>query len=76
MASLELMSSDNRREGRIREIPEYCESDVLNTYRVWMRYELFRGGSSYEAFRASKITWCSSSTCAENLEAKGKSLAR
>ena len=21
----------------------YCESDVLNTYRVWLRYELFRG---------------------------------
>jgi predicted PolB exonuclease-like 3'-5' exonuclease len=33
------------REGRIREIAEYCESDVLNTYRVWLRYELFRGGA-------------------------------
>jgi predicted PolB exonuclease-like 3'-5' exonuclease len=31
------------REGRIREIAEYCESDVVNTYRVWLRYELFRG---------------------------------
>ena len=42
------------REGRIREIADYCESDVLNTYRVWLRYELFRRGSSHEAFRASK----------------------
>jgi hypothetical protein len=42
------------REGRIREIADYCESDVLNTYRVWLRYELFRGGFSYEAFRASE----------------------
>jgi 3'-5' exonuclease len=42
------------REGRIREVAEYCESDVLNTYRVWLRYELFRGGLSYEAFRASE----------------------
>lgn len=42
------------REGRIREIANYCESDVLNTYRVWLRYELFRGGLSYEAFRASE----------------------
>jgi predicted PolB exonuclease-like 3'-5' exonuclease len=42
------------REGRIREIADYCESDVLNTYRVWLRYELFRGGLSYEAFRASE----------------------
>jgi hypothetical protein len=30
------------REGRIREIVEYCESDVLNTSRVWLRYELSR----------------------------------
>jgi predicted PolB exonuclease-like 3'-5' exonuclease len=42
------------REGRIREIAEYCESDVLNTYRVWMRYELFRGELSYEGFRKSE----------------------
>jgi 3'-5' exonuclease len=31
------------REGRVREITEYCESDVVNTYRVWLRHELFRG---------------------------------
>ena len=31
------------RDGHIRQIAEYCESDVLNTYRVWLRYELFRG---------------------------------
>jgi 3'-5' exonuclease len=30
-------------EGRIREIADYCETDVVNTYRVWLRYELFRG---------------------------------
>jgi hypothetical protein len=42
------------REGRIREIAEYCESDVLNTFRVWLRYELFRGGLSYEGFRKSE----------------------
>jgi predicted PolB exonuclease-like 3'-5' exonuclease len=27
------------RDGHIREIGEYCESDVLNTYRVCLRYE-------------------------------------
>jgi 3'-5' exonuclease len=36
------------REGRIREIAEYCESDVVNTYRVWLRHELFRGRPSGE----------------------------
>ena len=29
--------------GRIQEIADYCRSDVLNTYRVWLRHELFRG---------------------------------
>ena len=31
------------RAGQIDEVARYCESDVLNTYRVWLRYELFRG---------------------------------
>jgi predicted PolB exonuclease-like 3'-5' exonuclease len=42
------------RDGRIREIAEYCESDVVNTYRVWLRYELFRGRLSDAAFQASE----------------------
>jgi predicted PolB exonuclease-like 3'-5' exonuclease len=31
------------RDGRIQEIADYCETDIVNTYRVWLRYELFRG---------------------------------
>ena len=42
------------RDGHIREIAEYCESDVLNTYRVWLRYELFRGRLSGPEFQASE----------------------
>jgi predicted PolB exonuclease-like 3'-5' exonuclease len=42
------------RDGHIREIAEYCESDVLNTYRVWLRYELFRGRLSDAEFQASE----------------------
>jgi hypothetical protein len=41
-------------DGHIREIAEYCESDVLNTYRVWLRYELFRGRLSNTEFQASE----------------------
>jgi predicted PolB exonuclease-like 3'-5' exonuclease len=41
-------------DGRIREIAEYCESDVVNTYRVWLRYELFRGRLSAKHFQASE----------------------
>jgi hypothetical protein len=29
--------------GQIEEVARYCESDVLNTYRVWLVYELFPG---------------------------------
>ena len=42
------------RDGHIREIAEYCESDVLNTCRVWLRYELFRGQLSAAEFQASE----------------------
>ena len=42
------------REGRIREIAEYCESDVVNTYRVWLRYELFRGSLNESEFWKSE----------------------
>jgi len=42
------------RDGHIREIAAYCESDVVNTYRVWLRYELFRGRLSNGKFQASE----------------------
>jgi predicted PolB exonuclease-like 3'-5' exonuclease len=42
------------RDGHIREIADYCKSDVINTYRVWLRYELFRGNLTDVAFKASE----------------------
>jgi len=42
------------KDGRIREISDYCESDVVNTYRVWLRYELFRGRLTENKFKASE----------------------
>jgi predicted PolB exonuclease-like 3'-5' exonuclease len=38
--------------GQIEEVARYCESDVLNTYRVWLVYELFRG-----SITAKEIDW-------------------
>jgi predicted PolB exonuclease-like 3'-5' exonuclease len=29
--------------GRVAEIRAYCETDVLNTYLVWLRFQLVRG---------------------------------
>jgi hypothetical protein len=42
------------RDGRIKEIAEYCESDVINTYRVWLRYELFRDKLNTQSYEASE----------------------
>ena len=38
--------------GQTEEVARYCETDVLNTYRVWLVHELFRG-----SIRAEKLDW-------------------
>lgn len=40
--------------GRIAEVAAYCETDVVNTYRVWLRYELFRGALRPDEFERSE----------------------
>jgi predicted PolB exonuclease-like 3'-5' exonuclease len=44
------------KEGKIKEIADYCESDVVNTYRVWLRYELFQGRLTEATHRASELS--------------------
>lgn len=34
---------DQYQEGQIKNIRDYCETDVLNTYCVYLRFELIRG---------------------------------
>jgi 3'-5' exonuclease len=41
-------------EGKIKEIADYCETDVVNTYRVWLKYELFRGRLGESEHQASE----------------------
>ena len=41
-------------EGKIKEIANYCETDVVNTYRVWLRYKLFNGSLNQSEFEASE----------------------
>ena len=43
---------DAWREGRLDEIRGYCETDVLNTYLVYLRFELIRGRLSAAAHAA------------------------
>jgi len=57
------------REGRIREIAEYCETDVVNTYRLWLRYELFRGKLTKNALQESELNLL------ENLRARAAAKA-
>jgi hypothetical protein len=48
-------------DGHSRQIAEYCENDVLNTYWVWLRHELFCGRLSPVAFpRQARQTLLSS----------------
>jgi 3'-5' exonuclease len=42
------------REGRIEEIASYCETDVINTYRLWLRHELFCGKIDEPKFERSE----------------------
>lgn len=46
------------REGRIEEIRAYCETDVLNTYLVLLRFELIRGRLTAESYEEEiKRAW-------------------
>jgi predicted PolB exonuclease-like 3'-5' exonuclease len=44
------------KEGRIKEIADCCENDVVSTYRVWLRYELFQGRLTDATHRASELS--------------------
>ncbi len=37
--------------GRIEDIRDYCETDVLNTYLVYLRFELIRGNLDKESYQ-------------------------
>lgn len=39
-------------EGRLQEIRDYCETDVVNTYLVYCRYQLLRGRLTRDAYDA------------------------
>ena len=42
---------DAYREGRIDEIRRYCETDVMNTYLLYCRFQQMRGGFSDVEYR-------------------------
>lgn len=44
---------ENYLAGQIKSIRDYCETDVLNTYCVYLRFELIRGMISQEEYTLS-----------------------
>ena len=42
-------------EGRLQEIRDYCETDVVNTYLVYCRYQLLRGRLTRDAYDAEIV---------------------
>lgn len=56
---------DNYLAGRIDEIRDYCETDALNTYLVYLRFELVRGNLD-EAAWAREIELVRSTLAAAN----------
>ncbi len=46
-------------EGKIEEIRRYCETDVVNTYLMYCRFQLLRGGFSLAEYQA-EITFVKS----------------
>jgi predicted PolB exonuclease-like 3'-5' exonuclease len=41
-------------DGNFKKIADYCETDIVNTYRIWLRYELFRGRLTHDAYDVSE----------------------
>jgi 3'-5' exonuclease len=39
-------------QGKLAEICDYCETDVMNTYLVWLRFEQLRGTLTPDAYRS------------------------
>lgn len=45
--------ADMYEAGQIKEIRDYCETDVLNTYLVYLRYQLLTGGITKPSYNAA-----------------------
>ena len=43
------------RDGKIQGVAADCESDVVNTYEVWLRHELFRGRLSQSKYEQCEL---------------------
>jgi len=42
------------RDGRVAEIRDYCEADTVNTYLLYLRFQLLRGALSAKQYRSEQ----------------------
>ncbi len=49
---------DAFRGGRIADIRAYCETDVINTWLIWLRFQLIRGRLEAHAYEAEMARTC------------------
>ena len=56
---------DAYQQGEIQAIRDYCETDVLNTFLVYLRFELIRGRLSNDAWQG-ELKMIRESLAAEN----------
>jgi predicted PolB exonuclease-like 3'-5' exonuclease len=58
-------------DGKIDEIRRYCETDVVNTYLMYCRFQLMRGGFSLEEYK-EEITFVKAYLEKESKESHGE----
>lgn len=46
---------DNWRAGKLDDIRNYCETDVVNTYLLWCRFQLMRGAMTGQRYDAEML---------------------
>jgi predicted PolB exonuclease-like 3'-5' exonuclease len=46
-------------EGRLAEVANYCECDVVSTFRLWLLHELFKGTISHDQYSRSEAALAS-----------------
>jgi predicted PolB exonuclease-like 3'-5' exonuclease len=52
-------------QGRLAEIRAYCETDVVNTYLVYCKYQLMRGGFTADDY-AEELAFVKTALAAES----------
>jgi len=45
-------------EGRIQKVADFCKTDALDTYHIWLLWEVFHGGLAVEQLDQNEAKLC------------------